>query len=438
MPENKFLEYYEKIKNYIVDLEKIQSNLKKSINREFNGNYIENKREITRKEIKKATKLIYEIRRRYNCIGLADRKLKEKENKIKLVTQNIFTLLKSKENRTPQSENSEIFYLELLFQDMGDDYKYKEARGLPELGEVKSHTTIRDFIATIKGYYDTLNEEGKRSLISFITNTKITGSVKTKIGNPLLHNLTELKNLLNEKCGKAETEATLMKRLMEGRQGNETVEKFAEEISEITDKLTALKMRDLNLQAGEETTVRAVLGSQALAAFKKGLRAECQQAVCAAMPRTLEEAVTIASEMHALKESTGRVLQIKEMSCYNCGKKGHAARDCRAPNLSRRFDANNGQTRRRSENTSSSGCFICGRNNHRASACRNRWQGRSNTTEQARRNNYGNNSEGGNGRPNYQNNSRSRTLHIESEQEGQGNYPTPQREQNQRLGESRT
>lgn len=53
MPENKFLEYYEKIKNYIVDLEKIQSNLKKSINREFNGNYIENKREILEKKLKK-------------------------------------------------------------------------------------------------------------------------------------------------------------------------------------------------------------------------------------------------------------------------------------------------------------------------------------------------------------------------------------------------
>jgi hypothetical protein len=71
---------------------------------------------------------------------------------------------------------------------------------------------VRDFIATVKGYYDTLNPDGKASLIAFIVNTKVTGAVKTKIGSPAIRIIEELKNLLNEKCGQAETEATLTKK----------------------------------------------------------------------------------------------------------------------------------------------------------------------------------------------------------------------------------
>jgi hypothetical protein len=176
--------------------------------------------------------------------------LKEKKNLLKVIAKEIFKLLKNKERAETENELQGDFFIEILFSEiMGKVYKYKEARGLPELGEIKTHTTVRDFIVTVKGYYDTLNPDGKASLIAFIVNRKVTGAGKTKIGSPEIRTIEELKNLLNEKCGQAETEATLTKKLIEGKQGNKTVEKYAEEVTEITDRLMALKMKDLNLPA---------------------------------------------------------------------------------------------------------------------------------------------------------------------------------------------
>jgi hypothetical protein len=160
MPKEEFIDYYNRVKEYISSLERTKSNLKKSINREFQQGYIREKRGIVKKGLEEGLKLIYKIRRKYRCIGVVDEKLKEKKNLLKVIAKEIFKLLKNKERAETENELQD-FFIEILFGEiMGEVYKYKEARGLPELGEIKTHTTVRDFIATVKGYYDTLNPDG--------------------------------------------------------------------------------------------------------------------------------------------------------------------------------------------------------------------------------------------------------------------------------------
>jgi hypothetical protein len=56
------------------------------------------------------------------------------------------------------------------------------------------------------------------------------------------------------------------------------------------------------LHAGEEEIVGKIYESQALGAFKKGLKIEVQQAICAATPETLEDALVVGAEISAVEE----------------------------------------------------------------------------------------------------------------------------------------
>jgi hypothetical protein len=103
----------------------------------------------------------------------------------------------------------------------------------------------------------TLNEHEKPTSekwqISFVVSTKILGEEETKLGNGQATTITELADLLNDKCGGLDTQTTLLKAPNECREGNKTVEKFAEELLNLTERLTSVEVRKLNLtglQAG--------------------------------------------------------------------------------------------------------------------------------------------------------------------------------------------
>jgi hypothetical protein len=122
-----------------------------------------------------------------------------KKDKAKALAKDIFRILKQKEVKEIRQLGD--LNLEFFFyypETMAEVFKYTEAKALPELSEIKSHTTIRDFIAAIRSYYAILNDDGKKQLIKFVIQAKILGSAKTKIGAPNTDNIDTLKNLLND------------------------------------------------------------------------------------------------------------------------------------------------------------------------------------------------------------------------------------------------
>jgi hypothetical protein len=97
-------------------------------------------------------------------------------------------------------------------------------RGLPELKTVEGHTSVRDFLAAVRGYHQTLNDNGKVALINFVLETKILGEARTKIEEATgMTSITDLTTLLNTKCRGPKSQATLQKKLNEATQGENTV-----------------------------------------------------------------------------------------------------------------------------------------------------------------------------------------------------------------------
>jgi hypothetical protein len=109
------------------------------------------------------------------------------------------------------------------------------------------------------------------------------------------------------------------------------MESFAAKIEDVINRMTALEVAKLGLITDQSTLVRKILMAQGLAAFKKRLKKECQQAVYTARPETLEEAIQVAAEVHSMTTPVdpARVMQLK-IKCLNCNKMGHMAKDCRS------------------------------------------------------------------------------------------------------------
>jgi hypothetical protein len=302
MPAEEFKANYKHLKQQVEILEIILNNLRKGINRKLTIETIFRKKDISRTAIKEFFRTIRKIERKFKLSENIRNKLDEKIRAVRQKIKFIFTTLREKEKAETEIdiEIASLFNTNETNNNMTEIFKYSEARHLPELRTVDSHTTVRDFIASIKGYHDLLVAAGQISLIKFVLATKIQGEAKTKIGAEEVDSLTELTTLLNEKCSSTDTQATLLKKLNESKQGDQTVEKFAEAIKNLTNRLTALEVRKLGLTPAQAETVAKIYDSQALGAFKKGLKTSCQAAVCAARPETLADAIVVASEISVL------------------------------------------------------------------------------------------------------------------------------------------
>jgi Zinc knuckle len=215
-------------------------------------------------------------------------------------------------------------------------FNLKEARGIPELKDINNDTAVRDFLANVKFYYDDLKVENQpvsaaqKKLLNFVLTCKVTNEAKTKIGNSDVDNFPALSALLHEKCGSSQTRATITKAINETKQGSQSVESFAEKISQLGDRLAAIEIRENATGNVNEELIKNIYEKQIITAFKKGLNPTLQAAVCAARPKTLTDAIQVASEIEAIEPENKPVhFMKKDVLCKNCNKKGHYASDCR-------------------------------------------------------------------------------------------------------------
>lgn len=204
------------LKEEIEILKNLLKNLRKSPNRQRS-------RESANRKIK-------EIEHIYGRINKVNRELKEKyptrieekdifelrdaakgykEKALEIVIKNIKDENTNSDDNSSDEDNRYIEAAEISEQQEKEfknntkmaEFDYNTAQKLPILSierEDKRTECIRDFINNVEFYHNTLNNQGKITLISFIIKCKIQGKALTELGNLVPITLDELKRDLKQ------------------------------------------------------------------------------------------------------------------------------------------------------------------------------------------------------------------------------------------------
>jgi hypothetical protein len=82
-----------------------------------------------------------------------------KASLIKSVTERVFTFIRGRNTwfkKQPTELTDLVAFIQIFKYDGIAEFKFGDAKHLPELKEIKERTAIREFLATVQAYYDTL------------------------------------------------------------------------------------------------------------------------------------------------------------------------------------------------------------------------------------------------------------------------------------------
>ncbi len=317
---------YDRIELNVEQLEKVTVNLRKSPNTKFTERYLIERDRESIVTIKQILSDIKQVEKRFTVPKGIENEIIARRKRARIAKKFIEGFVKVRLGQ----HFFEVINLKQFFE-MGESYKYSEAKALPELKSVETHTAVRDFLAVIKGYHDTLKDEDKPTLIKFVIATKILSDAKTKIGEGTgTTTFAELSTLIHTKCKGPESQATLLKKLNDVQQAGKSVEDFAAEVKEITARLLALDVANQNLSTSQQEAVKV---------FKfNGNCNKCRK------------------PGHLAKDCRSK--EAKE-GCFVCGKPNHRASECR-----NRWKPN------QQNNTQGVVCYKCQKQGHKANVCR--------------------------------------------------------------------
>lgn len=176
--------------------------------------------------------------------------------------------------------------------------------------------------------------------------------VKLKVSGPAAEFLHSRPDLTGPECTYDVLKTALEERFKEKLPDNyhysqlQTASQKKDETPEaFADRVKSLSLK--TIMATDDPTEKRILAQEAerrlLAAYIAGLRGEVGRQVRLRMPRTMKEAIQLAVTTDNLEKKDGRdykdLKDVKQRSvfafdvtCYNCNRKGHIARDCRSGN----------------------------------------------------------------------------------------------------------
>ena len=175
------------------------------------------------------------------------------------------------------------------------NFDFGIALKLDELKSTKA-TDVASFLELTKCYHETLNEAGKTALIKFLQAGKIKGEAKIRYGSTRAETLEQLKDNLYRNVLAAETEEEILTKIQSAKQGKRPLKEFASYLADLTERLTAAMIRQQHHTTEEQrAATQAACGTIALNQFKKYCHDEVKVLLAAAQPKTLDEALAVAT-----------------------------------------------------------------------------------------------------------------------------------------------
>jgi len=226
----------------------------------------------------------------------------KKLNNIKQIKTQFFQLLQQNSNDDSivgKIENFNTLYYNtkrlILAQLNMSNMDVKTASALSPLVNIEE-TSIRDFINEIEAYHDLLNDAGKTALIKYVVKAKIKNLAQTRIADITIANFDQLVSALYTRVRAAETSESLQLKLFQAKQGRKSIAEFASDLEQIAQKLSEINIKDQNINdANGRKIVKDTINNIVLNQFKIGVHDELKQVVNASRPKTLAEALAVAS-----------------------------------------------------------------------------------------------------------------------------------------------
>lgn len=280
----------ETIKEFLIELEKTKTNLKKSINKAFTNKYIEEKFERLEK-LKETVNVIIENNKKDE--DELETTVKEDNFSTIIIEfnkniQEIEKILKNLKILEEQKEKSSIKMASFDINSTGKSLQM--FKGI--------YKDLEPFISQTEMVHDLLKEEDREIFIKYIYNFKLTTQVRNILGH--LNKPTtfsELKKRLEESYPNPKTIQQILTELGTTKQEDLNISDFRQKITELTNELNNFEIRNLTNPTTEtKDAIYKVNENIGLNTFIKGINPKYRTILLANMPKTLNEATQRCEE----------------------------------------------------------------------------------------------------------------------------------------------
>lgn len=262
----------EELENYIEELEKLKSNLKKSKNRVYEQRYVDSK-------LERLTLIQENINRKIT------EDQKEEETKIK---NTIAELLKE---LTKLIENLEVKKDTDIHSKMASFDISLVGKNLQTFKG--TFAFLDDFLTQTELLHDLIKTEDRQLFIKYVYNFKLTTQVRSILGRSNKPTtFAELKKGLESAYPNPKTLQQVLSELGTTKQHNNSISEFREKVAELSDQLSSFEISNLNNPSQEaRDIIYKVSDSLALNTFMRGVNNEYQQILLSNVPKSFNEAV---------------------------------------------------------------------------------------------------------------------------------------------------
>lgn len=262
----------EKLNEYLSELKKLETNIKKSKDRIYSAAF----------KIEKLKRLQY-IKEEFE-------KFEENKDskflilKFKEIFENILLLVQNlavKEEKILESENfSNMAQFDINI--VGKNLQIFKG----------NFETLEDFLVQSELLHDMLRAEDKTMFIKYVYNFKLTAQVRNIIGRSVIPvTFTDLRKLLIESYPNPRTLQQVLAELGTIRQGRIDISTFREKIALLTSQLSTFEIASItNPTQDVKSAICKMSENMALNVFMKGVNAEYKSMLIASNPKTFREA----------------------------------------------------------------------------------------------------------------------------------------------------